>query len=170
MFATVETDFGLFLLREAPANEPLVVSPLSVIFALAMVQAGARVTTKNQINKVISKGAFALIVNAIYFTAEWSVKFDQSSNSKRKFFSAENSEKELEFMNNVDYKLYVEDADLLLLSLQYKDTSYAFNILLPKKRFGLGEVLKTMDGEKVQNLLSKLKETYVSVPFPHFIF
>ncbi|RCN41720.1 serine proteinase inhibitor [Ancylostoma caninum] len=260
MFATVEADFGLFMLREAPANEPLVVSPLSVIFALAMLQAGARVTTKNQINKVISKGesdddivayysnlsqqilkakdgvdtkiangffldnqyeiedhykdmvtkyysakvesydfgkpdesaeiidnfvsnvtegkvrgmvkpnnvkgAFALIVNAIYFTAEWSVKFDQSSNSKRTFFSAENSEKELGFMNKVDYKLYAEDVDLQVLSLQYKDTSYAFNILLPKKRFGLGEVLKTIDGEKVQHLLSKLKETYVSVTIP----
>ncbi|KIH57084.1 hypothetical protein ANCDUO_12726 [Ancylostoma duodenale] len=80
------------------------------------------------------KGAFALIVNAIYFTGEWSVKFDQGGNSKRKFFSAENSEK-LEFMNKVDHRLYAEDADLQVLSLQYKDTSYAFNILLPKKRY-----------------------------------
>ncbi|EYC43892.1 hypothetical protein Y032_0477g2165 [Ancylostoma ceylanicum] len=260
MSATAETDFGFSLLREAPAHEPLVVSPLSVIFALAMVQAGAKGTTKSQINKVISagesddrivahyselsqqilkakdgvhtriangfflndqyeienqyreiimkkysakvesydfgmpdetaeiinnfvsnitegkirgivktnnvKGAFSLIVNAIYFTAEWEVKFDQGSNSKRKFFSAENSGKEMEFMNRMEQTLYAEDSELQLLSLQYKDTSYAFHILLPKKRFGLGEVLRTMDGTKFQHLLSKLKKTHVSVTIP----
>ncbi|KIH44671.1 hypothetical protein ANCDUO_25303 [Ancylostoma duodenale] len=66
MSATVETDFGLSMLREAPANEPLVVSPLSVIFALAMIQAGARGTTKNQINKIISEGESDELIMAYY--------------------------------------------------------------------------------------------------------
>ncbi|KAK6040296.1 hypothetical protein COOONC_22199 [Cooperia oncophora] len=42
MYLTVETDFGLNMLRNAPVNDSLVVSPISVIFALAMVQAGAK--------------------------------------------------------------------------------------------------------------------------------
>ncbi|PIO71515.1 hypothetical protein TELCIR_06593 [Teladorsagia circumcincta] len=45
------------MLRYAPAYDSLVVSPMSVIFALAMVQAGAKGNTKSQINSVISKGA-----------------------------------------------------------------------------------------------------------------
>ncbi|EPB70153.1 serine proteinase inhibitor [Ancylostoma ceylanicum] len=56
-FLNAETDFGLHMLRQSPVNEQLVVSPISVIFALAMVQAGAKGKTKNQINQVISNGA-----------------------------------------------------------------------------------------------------------------
>ncbi|EYC45627.1 hypothetical protein Y032_0421g1168 [Ancylostoma ceylanicum] len=41
------------MLRQSPVNEQLVVSPLSVIFALAMVHAGAERKTKAQINQVI---------------------------------------------------------------------------------------------------------------------
>ncbi|KAK6059629.1 serine proteinase inhibitor [Cooperia oncophora] len=57
MFLTVETDFGLNLLQYAHANESLVVSPISVIFTLVMVQAGAKGVTKSQIDSVISEGA-----------------------------------------------------------------------------------------------------------------
>ncbi|KHJ78032.1 hypothetical protein OESDEN_22348, partial [Oesophagostomum dentatum] len=57
MFLTAETDFGLHMLRHATATEPLVVSPLSVMFALAMIQLGSRGNTKTQINSVLSKGS-----------------------------------------------------------------------------------------------------------------
>ncbi|KHJ83123.1 hypothetical protein OESDEN_17180, partial [Oesophagostomum dentatum] len=57
MFLEAETDFGLSMLRQAPANESLVVSPLSVIFALAMVQAGSKGDTKAQIDSLLSKDA-----------------------------------------------------------------------------------------------------------------
>ncbi|RCN27783.1 hypothetical protein ANCCAN_26481 [Ancylostoma caninum] len=56
-FLTAETDFGLNMLRQGPAGESLVVSPLSVIFVLTMIRAGAKGTTKSQIDKQIAKGA-----------------------------------------------------------------------------------------------------------------
>ncbi|ETN82506.1 hypothetical protein NECAME_17691, partial [Necator americanus] len=57
MFLIAETDFGLSMLRHASADEPIVVSPLSVTFALAMVQAGAKGSTREQINHIISRSA-----------------------------------------------------------------------------------------------------------------
>ena len=56
MSLAAELDFGLGMLRQVPANQSIVVSPLSVIFALSMVQAGAKGKTKTQINEVLSKG------------------------------------------------------------------------------------------------------------------
>ncbi|KHJ90013.1 hypothetical protein OESDEN_10149 [Oesophagostomum dentatum] len=56
MFLMAETDFGLSLLRHAPATQSLVVSPLSVMFALSMVQLGSKGNTKSQINSLLSKG------------------------------------------------------------------------------------------------------------------
>ncbi|EPB70152.1 serine proteinase inhibitor [Ancylostoma ceylanicum] len=49
-------NFGLNMLRQSPMNETMAVSPLSVIFALALVHAGAEGDTKIQINQVISNG------------------------------------------------------------------------------------------------------------------
>ncbi|PIO66539.1 hypothetical protein TELCIR_11745 [Teladorsagia circumcincta] len=45
------------MLRYAPVNESLVLSPVSVIFALAMIQVGAKGTTKSQINSAVIAGA-----------------------------------------------------------------------------------------------------------------
>ncbi|EPB67250.1 serine proteinase inhibitor [Ancylostoma ceylanicum] len=253
------------MLRLAPASEALVVSPLSVIFALAMVQAGAEGSTRSQIDKLIARGApedsiadyysglsqqvlkatdgvknriangfflnnkyqiekeyentivkkysakvesydfrkaeetartindfvskvtegkihdmleadavrgaFSVIVNAIYFTAEWQYKFYKNSNTKQMFFSEEGKGKMLDFMNDrMDHRLYAEDDVVQVLSLTYKDTSYAFNIFLPKKRFlfrfALGEVMKKLDGSKVQKLLSKLEMTFITLSIP----
>ncbi|KIH63455.1 hypothetical protein ANCDUO_06241 [Ancylostoma duodenale] len=50
-------DFGLDMLRQSPVTETMAVSPLSVIFALALVQVGAKGETKEQINEKISDGA-----------------------------------------------------------------------------------------------------------------
>ncbi|ETN86993.1 hypothetical protein NECAME_15999 [Necator americanus] len=55
-FLNAKIDLGLNMLRQSPVTEQLVISPISIIFALAMVQAGARGKTRTQINQVISSG------------------------------------------------------------------------------------------------------------------
>ncbi|CAJ0588785.1 unnamed protein product [Cylicocyclus nassatus] len=260
-FLTAETDFGLDMLRKLSLNESNVVSPLSVIFALNIVQPGAKGKTKTQITEAISKGstdndtieyysnlmqqilnatndvqskianaffvrngveikddyadkitkkfcaklecrdfnqahetakvindfvnestagkikeivkanaiqgAISIIINAIYFKAEWDVKFRNCYNSTGKFYSAPDREREVEYMRQSNtHRLYAEDDDAQVLSLLYKDKTYAFNIILPKNRFGLEELVKNWSGERVQNLLTKLKDTFITVVIP----
>ncbi|KAK6012666.1 serine proteinase inhibitor [Ostertagia ostertagi] len=111
--------------------------------------------------------AASLLVNAIYFTAKWQHEFYKTENSQGTFYSAPGTEREVEFMNDREvHRLYTEDDDLQLLSLQYLDTSFAFNIFLPKERFGLSEVRSKLDGKRIQDLFSKLKETYISITIP----
>ncbi|VDM73718.1 unnamed protein product [Strongylus vulgaris] len=115
-------------------------------------------------NNGVARHALSLIVNAIYFTAEWEYKFYSESNTKQKFFSSETDAREMDFMNDMEeHRLYAEDDSVQVLSLQYKDTSYAFNIFLPKKRFGLEELKESLNGAKIQHLLSKLEIAYISV-------
>ncbi|WKY13050.1 hypothetical protein Q1695_004119 [Nippostrongylus brasiliensis] len=261
MFPIIETDFGANMLRHVPANESLVVSPISVIFALAMVQAGAKGKTKSQITNAIAKGssdadlqnfysnlssqvrkakngvkadiangfflnkqytidknyentivkkysakvqsldftntkaaaktiddfikkttqgkiqnmvtpdmvngAFSLIVNAIYFTAKWLLPFDKFSTMKDTFHSSAKKSRQTDFMNAYGkYQSYAEDADVQVLSLPYKDTSFAFNIVLPKTKFGLTQLRSKLTGSKIQGLLSKLKSTFVTYKIP----
>ncbi|KIH63456.1 serine proteinase inhibitor [Ancylostoma duodenale] len=236
-------DLGLNMLRLSPKNEAQVVSPLSVIFALALVQAGAKGGTRSQINEVISKGATddefvdfysnlanstlspssgvqTRIANAFFLNGKYSIDeqyndtitekysskvealdFGQIKHSTeiinefvsmttegkikdfipedivsakweedsadgsiidRTFRSIENVQKEMEFLNERDESRYnTEDEEMEVLSLRYKDTSSAFNIILPKKMFGLDELSAnlTRDTDKPEPTISIPKMT-----------
>ncbi|CAJ0589356.1 unnamed protein product [Cylicocyclus nassatus] len=259
----IETDFGLDLLRRAPIQQSCVLSPLSVMFALAMVQVGSKGNTKMQIsNKILDgasdetllshlsklsadiakakkgvqtkiangffldelyddnlnksyvekirkhfsakvatldfsdavtsakeindfvsnstngkikklvnrntiKDAFFVITNAIYFHGIWQDKFSKNATAKGDFFTAENKSKELDFMKaSKEKRMYAEDEDLQLLSLNYMDRSYALNIILPKKKFGLQPLLAKMTGTKLQNLLRRLENKTITISLP----
>ncbi|KAK6758074.1 hypothetical protein RB195_015721 [Necator americanus] len=247
-FLNAETDFGLNMLRQSPITEQLVISPISIIFALAMVQAGARGKTRTQINQVISSGATdeeiinyysslskdipisneevetrmanafflnkefsiekqyadaisgnysakkidkfvsdatmdrikdivtestvegadSLIINAIYFHGKWQRAFDKEYSKNGTFHSSTVKQKQIEYMNgNRVVQYYAEDEDMQVLSLPYFDTSYAFNILLPKKRFGLEELRRKLNGTSIKRVFSQLKLTKlekISIP------
>ncbi|WKY13016.1 hypothetical protein Q1695_004104 [Nippostrongylus brasiliensis] len=262
MSLSVETDFGLGMMRYAPANESLVVSPISVIFALAMIHPGVGGRCRKQIDDVIFKGvpdgeketvysnlykdiqqhsdngssceiangfflgdnyhakkdyadniagkysatirslnfshakqaaeeinafienathgnirhmlsakavkdAHFLLVNAIHFTAEWLSKFNTKSSVEMTFYSSENNKRQVTFMRAARVsRLYADDDDVQVLSLPYKDTSYSFNIFLPKTRFGLDALREKLTGERLQGLLANLHEARVSVAIP----
>ncbi|CAJ0588938.1 unnamed protein product [Cylicocyclus nassatus] len=256
-----EMNFGLNMLRQSPASQQMVVSPLSVIFALAMVQLGAKGRTKAQINQLISNGAddsaivnfysdlsknitkysngaqaeiangffldkkfsikddyastitkryaakiealtfgqpekaakviddfvstttegkikniinedalngaCSLIVNAVYFKADWQNKFDIYDTRREIFYHSEKKQEMIKFMTQDDeYRLYAENNDVQLLSLPYKDKSYAFNILLPKKRFGLEDLRTQLNGLMIRNLLLQLKPELLMIRIP----
>ncbi|ETN86992.1 serine proteinase inhibitor [Necator americanus] len=64
-------------------------------------------------------------------------------------------------------RYYAEDEDMQVLSLPYQDASYAFNILLPKKKFGLEELRKKLNGTTIKRVLSQLESTMlgeISIP------
>ncbi|EPB72438.1 serine proteinase inhibitor [Ancylostoma ceylanicum] len=260
-FLNAELDFGLSMLRQVPVTQQLVVSPISVIFALAMVQAGARGKTKMQIDQAISRGAadgavvdyysklsraimtsnngtqariangffidkrfnisneyantvssmysakiesldftqpeqaaktienfvsqvtsgklqnianadtvkdaFAVLINAIYFNAEWEYKFLKGSSSNRTFNTTNNTGRLIEFVNESDEeRLYAEDQDMQLLSLRYKDPSYALNIFLPKNRFAIEQLREKLDGAYIQHMFSQLNMTSLRISIP----
>ncbi|RCN41711.1 serine proteinase inhibitor [Ancylostoma caninum] len=220
-------DFGLDMLRQSLVTETMVVSPLSVIFALALVQVGAKGGTKEQINEAISdggkrfsiekqyadmiiekysakvealdfdqikqaaetidafvrettegkiknfikedtvSGALSLIINAIYFKAKWEHEFSKELIANRTFHSAANKKKKIEFLNEDDRLCnYTEYEDMEVLSLPYKDTSYALNIILPKRRYALDILRRKLTGATIQKLLSKLQPTLLTISFP----
>ncbi|RCN41710.1 hypothetical protein ANCCAN_12315 [Ancylostoma caninum] len=82
----------------------------------------------------IVSGAHSLVINTIYFEAKWEQDSSEESTISRTFRSTGNVQKETEFSNERDEsRHYTEDEEMEVLSLRYKDTSSAFNIILPKK-------------------------------------
>ncbi|KAK6758069.1 hypothetical protein RB195_015717 [Necator americanus] len=245
MFWDVETDFGLKMLRQSSTHESCVVSPISVILALATIQIGAKGLTKTQISKAISKGAsdkdiflfysnlseqvmysrseakmrianglfidgpnpsryvlcttltrdhtnflktctlttiaigiarneliaarnaLSVVLSAAYFTSQWEHSFVKATNSFGTFYHEESVKRKVEYMNVLNEKrYYAETEDMQVLSLRYKDTSYALNIFLSKDRFGFDALRTKLSGSLIQHSLSQLKATYMKISIP----
>ncbi|RCN28758.1 serine proteinase inhibitor [Ancylostoma caninum] len=111
--------------------------------------------------------ALSLLVSAASFTSQWEYSFVRKSNTLGTFYSAEHSERKVEFMNVIKQnRYYAEDQDMQILSLRYSDTSYALNIFLPKQKSAFSTLRAKLTGAAIQASLSQLKSTYVSVSIP----
>ncbi|KIH52169.1 serine proteinase inhibitor, partial [Ancylostoma duodenale] len=140
-------------------------------FCLQIIDAFVMETTEGKIKNFIKEdtvsGAISLIVNAIYFKAKWEHEFSKEKITNSTFYSAANKEKEIEFLNEDNtLRNYTEDKDMEVLSLPYKDTSYAFNVFLPKRRFALDILRRKLTGATIQNLLSNLQPALLTTSFP----
>ncbi|EGT58898.1 CBN-SRP-2 protein [Caenorhabditis brenneri] len=115
------------------------------------------------------KDAFAFLVNAVYFKADWQGQFEKDLTADRDFHVHEGESRHIPFLNEFDeHRDYTEDSLFQVLSLKYTDTRFSFAIFLPKKRFGLIDALEKTNGDYLQNLLKDLKNSYVSVHIPKF--
>ncbi|WKY13029.1 hypothetical protein Q1695_004109 [Nippostrongylus brasiliensis] len=126
-------------------------------------------TTQGKIQDMIvstmMEGAFSLIVDAIHFSAKWSVPFE--STTKGTFYNSATNRRQVDFMNAYRRRaMYAEDHDLKVLSLPYEDTSFAFNIILPKTSCGLEEFHSVFAGSKIQWLLSRMEMTDITYKIP----
>ncbi|KAF1752940.1 hypothetical protein GCK72_019495 [Caenorhabditis remanei] len=107
------------------------------------------------------KDAFAFLVNAVYFKADWQGQFEKEMTADRDFY--------IPFLNEFcEHRDYTEDSLFQVLSLKYMDRRFSFAILLPKKRFGLIDALEKTNGDYLQNLLNDVKNSYVNVHIPKF--
>ncbi|VDK57443.1 unnamed protein product [Cylicostephanus goldi] len=63
-------------------------------------------------------------------------------------------------------RLYAENDDVQVLTLPYKDTTYALSILLPKKRFALDAIRNKTSGPALRKLLSQVKMELTTISIP----
>uniref|UniRef100_A0A9J2Q118 Serpin domain-containing protein n=1 Tax=Ascaris lumbricoides TaxID=6252 RepID=A0A9J2Q118_ASCLU len=94
------------------------------------------------------------LVNAIYFKGDWATKFDVHRTMKKQFHVAENQNREIEMMTVTQNFLYTEDETMQVLGLPYKSGVVSMFVFLPKKKFGLAEVEKSLSGEKLIALIN----------------
>ncbi|KAK6758076.1 hypothetical protein RB195_015721 [Necator americanus] len=227
MFLRAETDFGLTMLRQSSISESVVISPVSVILALATIQIGAKGVTKTQISNAISQGASDVdifkyysslsenvlhsrhgakmrIANGLFVDGKKFVvrkkyekviieKFASKVRSLRFWKKEETNQRidafvshgtagrikhintsssikgvlQVEYMHIFNEKrYYTENENMQLLSLRYKDTSYALNIFLPKKRNGFDALRSQLSGSLIQRSFSQLQSTYMTISLP----
>jgi serpin B len=126
--------------------------------------------TDGMIPKVLDEippEAVMYLVNALAFEAEWAEIYNEYAVSDGTFTKEDGTKQSVEFMYS-DESTYLEDDKAIGFKKYYKDRKYAFVALLPNEGVSVDEYIASLDGAKLNTLLSNAKNTSVSAKMPKF--
>uniref|UniRef100_A0AC35UF02 SERPIN domain-containing protein n=1 Tax=Rhabditophanes sp. KR3021 TaxID=114890 RepID=A0AC35UF02_9BILA len=109
-----------------------------------------------------------ILINCLYFKGDWVKKFKPHNTEKDQFYGKENVSREMEFMKRNDFMLYNENDSFQCLTLPFDNQSIKMVIVLPKKRFGLGEVFESVNGSDFLKLVKGSENQGVDISIPKF--
>lgn len=126
--------------------------------------------TKGKIDNIVehplNNDLVSMFINAIYFKGQWMNEFDSKITENRTFYLADQSKKELPFMQQKNKWLYLENEKFQAISLPYKDEKMTMKVILPKEQTDMDDFIQNMTIEnwkKWKNEFS-LKEGTVLLP------
>jgi serpin B len=115
----------------------------------------------------IPESAIMYLVNALAFDAKWDEEYEDDQIEVDTFTNADGTTQEVDFMYSTENQ-YLEDENSKGFIKYYKDKKYALAAILPDEDLSLSEYIKTLNGEKLYNLLNSPEETEVEVSIPEF--
>jgi len=125
--------------------------------------------TQGMISKVLDKDSFnpslfSLLLNAIYFKGEWSMKFDAKKTVDEPFDGG----KLLPLMHQKQELTYADNDVLQAVKLPYGYGGFEMTVLLPRRNKTVADVLSTLDGESWQDLFRHGHSEIVDLKLPRF--
>lgn len=130
--------------------------------------------TEKKITNLIPEGVLdamtrLVLVNAIYFKADWEKKFDKAATRDAAFFVAPEKEVTVPMMNIEADAGYSEFDQVQVLWLPYAGKELGMAILLPKEKDGLAAVEAALTTEKLREWTQPTPKTRkVRVALPRF--
>ena len=129
--------------------------------------------TKDKINDLLPQGVIKpstkmVLVNAIYFKADWLVKFDPDSTRDASFHLLDGSETQVEMMADTMYGLpYTQGNGFQAIELAYRGGSAAMDIIIPDEG-NFTPFESTLDTAKLSEILGNMQSTSVHLGLPKF--
>ena len=115
----------------------------------------------NAVNHLDPNGMLMLI-NAVYFKAEWQKPFEKKNNFKDYFHSDVSGKQEVEFMKSVFHAGYYKNEKFEITYKDYgKTKKYSFFVVLPREDVTTEECLAELDAD----VWDKVGERYAEVTF-----
>ncbi|XP_034662875.1 serine protease inhibitor 42Dd [Drosophila subobscura] len=131
--------------------------------------------THHQIKDLISSSTLdsytvALLINAIYFKANWVNPFSLFTTILHPFVSSEKKTVRVSTMFQTEFFKYAELPSLKAKALEmpYKGTDIVFLIILPLEEQGLAELEEKLSGVELNEICSQLKTEHVRLQLPKF--
>jgi serpin B len=128
--------------------------------------------TEKRIKDLLPPGSIKVdtklvIVNALYFKADWQSPFSKDQTKDEDFFPASGAAIKVPTMHERNHSAkYAETADAQLLELGYRGGPVAMTIVLPKAKDGLAKLENSLTPASVNDMLGKLAPADVKISLP----
>ncbi len=109
-----------------------------------------------------------VIVNAVYFKADWGSRFDKASTHKRTFHADEATTVETPMMHQRSLLPYSENEDFKFLELPYVDNHYSMYVILPKTVIAIPKLMENVTADQIVELRRRALGHEVDVLLPKF--
>jgi serpin B len=131
--------------------------------------------TKNKINDLLAPGSVdamtrMVLVNAIYFKADWEVPFDKNHTVDSDFTLLDGSQSKVNMMNNGQLNLpYIQGDGYQAVELPYQGNSAAMDIILPETG-NFQNFESALDAGKLIGIFNSMQSTPIALGLPKFTF
>ena len=150
-----------------------------VDFAKAAEQARERINgwvadqTEDKIRDLIGPGVLhgltrLVLTNAIYFLGNWQRPFEEAATKEAPFHVEPGREVDAHLMRQTDYFGYAETDALQALEMPYKGRALAMVVLLPKERYGVQGLERSLTSGALDRMLKRIGHKKVRVFLPRF--
>ena len=145
--------------------------------AARMINDWVKTETRDKITDLIPADSLnamtrLVLVNAVYFKADWEAQFKKDQTLPRNFWVAETKSKEVMMMNLMDHKMDFASLDQLectMVELPYKGNRVVMQLILPRERTGVFEMENKLAQVDLQPLFSQNKRNVkVDLSLPRF--
>ena len=112
-----------------------------------------------------------ILTNAIYFKGMWEVQFDPNNTTDREFEVSPDNTINVPTMcltDTEDLFNYTETDDLQILELPYSGDDISMVILLPKDDANIGDIVNSIDNEKLNEWINLMTEEELDIYLPRF--
>ena len=132
-------------------------------------QTGNRIVDLFEEGQIISETMFVL-VNTIYFKADWLMQFNEDKTKKDDFITDGGDETiKIDMMNQINEFMCAVGSDHQAIELPYKNEKVSMIIVMPiETQFEAFE--KTMSNNKIKSIISSMSKKQVSLSMPKFNF
>lgn len=108
-----------------------------------------------------------VLVNAIYFLAEWATPFEKEATFGASFTTA-SGDKQVATMHAMESFKFADIDGAKALELPYKGEAMSMVVVLPNAKDGIGKLEQSMDAARLAELRAAMKPTKVQVALPKF--
>jgi serpin B len=131
--------------------------------------------TKNKINNLLTPGSVdaatrMVLVNAIYFKADWETPFDANNTNDAPFTLLDGSQSQVKMMNNGDLSLpYTKGDGYQAVELPYQGNTAAMDIIVPDEG-NFQNFESTIDAQKLNGIFTSMQSMPIALGLPKFTF
>ncbi len=128
--------------------------------------------TNNKIEELLdSKTLDAMtrlvLLNAIYFKADWNFEFDKRRTQKAEFFSPQ-GKLSANFMKITEKFNYYETSDIQMIELPYRDSVASMYIIMHSEKNNINEYITDFDLELFNYYINNSENQKISLSMPKF--